>query len=157
MKTSVLAVFLTISALNIVAGNASSTSLAAQAPVTPLIRALITVESRGNDHAIGDRHLTDKAYGCLQIRKPCLDDVNNTFGTKIRLDEVYGNRALSVWVCERYLQRYATRKALGREPTDEDRARIWNGGPTGWKHNSTLVYWSKVQKALRGSVLAKKT
>lgn len=113
-----------------------------------LVSALIQVESRGNDRAIGDRHMKDKAYGCLQIRQPCVDDVNRCFGTKIQAQDLLGDRSLSVWVCQKYLETYATRQRLGREPTDEDRARIWNGGPNGWKKESTAAYWSKVQKAL---------
>lgn len=113
-----------------------------------LIKALIEVESRGNDHAVGDRHMSDKAYGPLQIRKPCVDDVNRRFKTKIRPEECLGNRSLSVFVCQKYLELYATRKQLGREPTLEDMARIWNGGPSGHKKESTKVYWARVKKAL---------
>ncbi len=114
-----------------------------------LIAALIQVESNGKDHAIGDRHLSEKAYGPLQIRKPCLDDVNQSTGTKYRPQDMLGNRSLSIDVCNKYLDRYATAKRLGREPTYEDMARIWNGGPTGYKRDSTLKYWSKVQKYLK--------
>jgi hypothetical protein len=32
--------------------------------------------------------------------------------------------------------------------TDERVARIHNGGPAGWKRESTLGYWSKVQRQL---------
>jgi len=113
-----------------------------------LIAALIEVESRGNDRAIGDKHMRDKAYGPLQIRQPCVDDVNRRFGTKIQAQELLGNRSLSVWVCVKYLEMYATPKRLGREPTLEDMARIWNGGPVGHKKESTKRYWSKVQKEL---------
>ncbi len=116
-----------------------------------LIQGLIQVESHGNDHALGDRHMKDKAYGPLQIRKPCVDDVNRRFGTKIRPEDLLGNRSLSVWVCQKYLQMYATRDRLGREPRDEDRARIWNGGPEGWRSKATAAYWSKVQTMLKKS------
>lgn len=115
-----------------------------------LTQALIQVESRGNDHAVGDKHLADKAYGVLQIRKPCLDDVNSRYGTKHSPQDMLGNRSLSVWVCQKYLEMYATPKRLGRVPTDEDKARIWNGGPGGWRKTSTTQYWTKVQKELRG-------
>ena len=47
-----------------------------------------------------------------------------------------------------YWDRYATIKRLGRVPTDEDRARIHNGGPNGYKKNATIAYWSKVRKEL---------
>jgi len=47
-----------------------------------------------------------------------------------------------------YWDRYATIKRLGREPTDEDRARIHNKGPNGYKKDSSIPYWNKVRKAL---------
>jgi hypothetical protein len=141
-KTAMLIAVLTVTV-------AIDCAAASKAPTHDrLIAALIKVESNGNDHAIGDRHMNNKAYGCLQIRQPCVDDVNQRFGTKIRADSLIGNRSLSVWVCQRYLERYGTRAQIGREPSDEDLARIWNGGPNGWKKQSTSAYWTKVQKAL---------
>lgn len=113
-----------------------------------LVEALIQVESQGNDYAIGDTHLTDRAYGCLQIRKPCLDDVNRACGTYYDPEQMLGNRTLSVWVFEQYMMLYATPRNIGHEPTDKDRARIWNGGPSGWKRSSTLPYWRKVEPLL---------
>jgi hypothetical protein len=121
----------------------------------PLIAAIIHVESGGNDMAIGDRGKHEMAYGALQIRKPCVDDVNRRFGTKYQAKDMLGNRALSVWVCQKYIETYAAPKWLGREPTLEDKARIWNGGPSGWKKASTNGYWAKVQKAMtRNEMLA---
>ena len=52
-----------------------------------------------------------------------------------------------------YWDRYATIKRLGRVPTDEDRARIHNGGPNGYKKEATIAYWSKVRKELDEWVL----
>lgn len=51
-------------------------------------------------------------------------------------------------VLESYLDRYCIERRLGHMPTDQDRARIWNGGPNGYKKKSTLLYWSKVQRLL---------
>lgn len=113
-----------------------------------LVDALIMVESQGDDMAIGDKDLKDKAYGCLQIRKPCIDDVNKANGTKHKAQECLGNRDLSRWVFFKYMDLYATEKNVGRPVTDEDRARIWNGGPSGWKKKSTIPYWEKAKKHL---------
>lgn len=115
-----------------------------------LVDALIQVESGGNDYAVGDKNLTNHAYGCLQIRKPVCIDVNNALGTSYKPEDMLGNRTLSKTVYTAYMDLYATAKAIGRAVTDEDRARIWNGGPTGYKKASTVIYWSKVQKALKG-------
>lgn len=119
-------------------------------PPTKLIGALIYAESlySGYEEAVGDKCLKNKAYGCLQIRKPCVDDVNKACGTKYKAEDCLGNRELSFWIFERYMELYATKARIGRDPTDQDRARIWNGGPNGWKKKSTLEYWKKVKKAL---------
>lgn len=117
-------------------------------PKMKLVDALIQVESGGSDNAIGDKHLTDKAYGCLQIRKPCVDDVNKVFGTNYKAQDCLGNRQISLYIFDRYMELYAVERKLGRPVTDEDRARIWNGGPTGWKRDSTIPYWEKVEKLL---------
>ena len=47
-----------------------------------------------------------------------------------------------------YMSRYATEARLGHAPTDEDFARIHNGGPNGWRNSETLKYWYKVQAIL---------
>lgn len=97
-------------------------------------------ESSGNDKAIGDKKLKDKAYGPLQIRKPVCDDVNRRYGTKIKASDCLGNRELSIWVARAYWSIYATKKRLGRQPTALDRAGIWNGGPNGHKRAATDEY-----------------
>jgi len=126
----------------------SGTAFAGTKDTTGLIQALIQVESRGNDRAFGDRSKKEKAYGSLQTRQPCVDDVNRRYGTHIQAKDLLGDRATSVWVCQKYLEMYATQKQLGKEPTLEDMARIWNGGPHGWKSSSTKAYWSKVKRQL---------
>jgi hypothetical protein len=117
-------------------------------PNQRLLAALIRKESKGNDYAVGDTDLDEWAYGCLQIRQPCVDDVNRHYGTNYRAENCLGNRRLSVEICQKYVAMYATQKKLGRAPTNEDVARIWNGGPKGWKHTSTRGYWATVQKYL---------
>ncbi len=103
----------------------------AETPRTALIEALIHVESKGNDRAHGDKHLPDHAYGCLQIRQPCVDDVNSRYGTNYRAQDCFGNRELSLWIFHRYMDIYATESRIGRKVTYQDMSRIWNGGPSG--------------------------
>lgn len=124
------------------------TTTHAEMPRKALIEALIKVESQGDDHVVGDHHLEDKAYGPLQIRQPCVDDVNRRYGTNYRAQDCLGNRALSILICQRYIDMYATEKEIGRDPTDRDMARIWNGGPNGHTSRKTVSYWSKVSKKL---------
>lgn len=121
---------------------------------TKLIPALIQVESgsdahpEGDDHAIGDRNLQYSAYGCLQVRWPVVSDVNVAFGTDYRARQCLGNRPRSIDIFEKYMAIYATVAHLGRVPTMEDCARIWNGGPQGWRNAATVGYWSKVERIL---------
>ena len=44
-----------------------------------------------------------------------------------------------------YMNRYATERRLGHPATDEDIARIHNGGLNGYRKPSTLKFWRKVQ------------
>ena len=92
------------------------------------------------------------ATGPLQIWECAFLDVQ-------REGEVYSDCEsldYSLEVFRRYMKRYATEKRLGRPVTDEDRARIWNGGPRGvWAKGKKKInldkYWTKVQNALVGT------
>lgn len=121
------------------------------APVSDkLIAAIMEVESGNNDSPEpGDKDKKDWAYGCMQVRQDCVTDVNRRFGTNYTSKDCHGNRELSVWIFRKYMEIYATEARLGRKPTDQDRARIWNGGPNGYKRPDTKSYWAKVQKALK--------
>jgi hypothetical protein len=124
-------------------------AIAKAAPLSDkLIEALIKVESNGDDNARGDLHLKHKAYGCLQIREPVCIDVNRRYGTNHHAEDCLGNRELSIKICKLYIDMYARDSRLGHAPTDEDRARIWNGGPNGWRYASTQGYWKQVHKVL---------
>ncbi len=119
-----------------------SAAVAANTRLADKISLFITVceikESGGDDKAIGDKHLQKKAFGRLQIRQDAVTDVNNRFGTSYKAEDMLGNRALSVWMCQKYLEMYATYDRLGHEPTFEDLARIWNGGPCGVFDNGAI-------------------
>jgi len=121
-------------------------SQAAQAgPTERLIRALIQIESSDNDMAIGDTRKKEHAYGCLQIRQPVCDDVNRRYKTSFVSKQCLGNRRLSVEICKKYLSMY------GKNRSEYELARIWNGGPNGFRHSCTESYGAKVQKVLSRS------
>ena len=108
----------------------------------PLIAALITVETggcRNPDLAIGDG---GAAIGALQIHRAVVIDVNRIAGTSYTHQQMT-NRVAARRVCEIYLTRYAAGK------TNEEAARIWNGGPIGYKKSATLAYWNKVKKVIK--------
>lgn len=130
--------------------------------LTPLEKAIMQVESQGKLDAIGDKHLVNKAYGAFQIRKPCVEDVKQYTGSTIykhedgkvvdiKAENCLNDLELSVWIFRQYMARWANEKRIVRTKpgvTDQDRARIWNGGPRGWMKKSTEHYWSKVQNEL---------
>jgi len=109
-----------------------------------LIAALIQVESGGNDRAIGDG---GRSLGCLQISDVVVADVRRITGRWVSRTDAW-SRQKSIRICVDYLSHYATRERLGYEPRMEDMARIWNGGPNGWRKDSTRDYWRKVQSVL---------
>ena len=126
------------------------TSCATKAAAQPLdldrlLPALEKVESNGNPNAIGDK---GKAHGILQIWEAVILDVNRVFKTNYTHADAF-DPVKARDICRKYLAIYATEKRLGRKPTMEDAARIWNGGPQGHKKNNTNKYWQKVAKALK--------
>lgn len=111
------------------------------------ITALIHVESRGNDSAIGDRHLVgSEAVGALQIRPIMVREVNRIckiigshqrFTLKDRFDRDKSIHMFLIW------------KEFHHKDSDAEKiARNWNGGPKGYKINRTKKYWLKVEKQL---------
>ena len=111
--------------------------------ITQLILAIIQVESSGNDMAVGDN---GKAYGAMQMHAIYVDDVNRISAYKYKHEDAF-DRGLAIEMFFLYTKHYATEERLGREPTMEDIARIHNGGPDGWKKESTVPYWNKILQA----------
>ena len=123
----------------------------AKAEDSVFVKALIQVESGGNLDAIGDG---GKAQGCLQIRQCVIDDVNKFYPKYYReqlyvLDDAFA-KDKAIEICWLYLKHWGEvyQKKTGKKPTIEVYARIWNGGPNGWKKKSTLKYWEKVKKVM---------
>ena len=112
-----------------------------------LFVAVMAVETGGEPDptkAVGKDGLS---FGPAQITDICREDVNRIFGTRFNRMSC-ANATISGYIFDRYLEHYATKERLGHEPTDEDRARIWNGGPDGWKKECTIDYWRKVKVEL---------
>ena len=112
-----------------------------------LVTALIHVESRGNDSAIGDRHLVgNEAIGALQIRPIMVKEVNRIlkiqksdkrFTLKDRFERDKSIEMFYIW-----------KNYHHKDSEPEVIARNWNGGPKGFKLNRTVKYWNKVEKQL---------
>ena len=113
---------------------------------TTLVDAIHMVESGGRTGPIrGDG---GRALGPLQIHRACWIDSGIPGRYEDCADLAYSKRVFAA-----YVARYATERRLGRPVTDEDRARLWNGGPnahkaTGRKKANLDRYWAKVQKEL---------
>ena len=115
-----------------------------------LIAALIAVESGGAALEIGDG---GRAYGCLQIHAGVVKDVNRVFKRNFRHKDAF-DPAKAQEICRLYLIHYATPLCVGKsdEEVAEICARIWNGGPRGYRKQSTLKYWKKVRKHIYGQL-----
>ena len=103
-----------------------------------LWEAVCTVESGGNALAIGDG---GKAAGIAQIWAITVKDVNRIAGTRYTLNDRF-NVEKSKAIFQLYTNYY------GKGRSDEYKARIWNGGPTGNKKRATIAYWNKIKKHL---------
>lgn len=112
--------------------------------IITLLLAMIQVESSGNDLAIGDN---GASWGCLQLQAAYVQDAAE-FAKKPWTHKDAFDRAKAIEITLAYMERYAAEKRLGRKPTAEDIARIHNGGPGGYKKQSTKKYWLKVQAEL---------
>lgn len=106
-----------------------------------LVAALITIESGGNDLAVGDH---GRALGALQIHAAVVQDVNRHHGTRYTHADMH-DRQKAVRVASLYLQTYAP------NATPEVQARVWNGGPRGATKAATLGYWARVKAKMGGA------
>jgi len=140
-----LAAILTLAALAVPAALEAS-------PGEALWQAIAHVESRGDPHAYNPR---DGALGVVQIRIVCVADANRLarlrglderFAPADRTDPASARRLWALYL-DHYGREYE--KSAGRPPTDEVYARIWNGGPQGWRKASTAPYWRRVRQALQ--------
>jgi len=99
-----------------------------------LIPRIRMVESSGDPNAFNKK---ENAVGHLQIRPGVVADVNEwnrRRGIPTRYthqDARDPEKAMEMF--HAYMARYANEQRLGRKPTNRDAARIWNGGPMGYK------------------------
>ena len=114
--------------------------------VPELIEALIQVESRGNDSAIGDRHLSEPSVGVLQLRPIMVREVNRIL-RKQKIKKKY--KLSDRFSRDKSIEMFLVWKNYHHpEGGFETIARNWNGGPWGYKNKRTEAYWAKVQLEL---------
>ena len=97
-----------------------------------------------NGRSRGPYQIMEGYYNDAVQKDPSLRDGGKSY------DNVSGPGSMeySRRVIQAYMDRYATGARLGHPATDEDIARIHNGGPNGYKRDSTLGYWEKVKSHL---------
>jgi hypothetical protein len=106
--------------------------------------AICKVESGGDKRAYA---ADEDAAGIAQIRPCVLADLERLGLGRFTPDDRW-DPAKSRRIFDIYVRHYGARLrvAAGRRPTDEDLARIWNGGPNGWRKPSTAGYWQRVEE-----------
>jgi hypothetical protein len=107
----------------------------ARTQILPLLKTLRAVESSNGATSRNE----------LQITKICVDDVNRIYGTKYKMLDAFDKRR-SEEIAVLYLTYWAEQSR--QQFTPELFARIWNGGPDGWKKSCTLPYWRRVKLQL---------
>lgn len=105
----------------------------------PILSAIRSVESGGNDSAVGDK---GKAKGGLQIWWSYWKDAYDFDPSLGGRYEDCTNRAYADRVVLAYMSRYAP------DWKPETIARIHNGGRNGMNKKSTVKYWIKVKRVL---------
>ena len=111
-------------------------------PSQKLFAAIRQVESGGDDplsKIVGDGGLSRGPY---QISRAYWRDACEHGGMDWSYETYVWNRARCEHVMRCYWSRYGA-------TTDEQRARMHNGGPTGPRKRATLTYWKKVRKQFR--------
>lgn len=110
-----------------------------------LLNAIHQVESGGRlDPPDGDVATGRPSIGPLQCSEAAFKDAKAWDGTiTFEWEALRGDLPKSKQVARAYLRRYGPNRA-----TDEQLARIWNGGPRGHSKRATLVYWEKVRQHL---------
>ena len=110
------------------------------------VDAVIYVESRGNDSAVGDN---GRAVGCLQIHPIMVREVNRLLAkydipTTYTLEDRY-SREKSIEMFEIIAEQYDCCEDKMQMKFFEEVARRWNGGPKGMNKKSTIPYWERVK------------
>ena len=90
----------------------------------------------------------------LQITRICVRDANRIAalsGSAVRrawADRLDPRRSEKLVVAHLSYWGAVYTRRTGRIPTAETYARIWNGGPDGWRKPTTAAYWRKVRVKL---------
>jgi hypothetical protein len=106
-------------------------------------KAIMQVESGGDPQALGDG---GRAAGAYQIHRAYWADAMRILGQDWPYEQAR-NPDKALQAVYAYTRHYA--RLYHRPWCAETIARIHNGGPRGWQKQATLIYWRKVEIALR--------
>jgi len=109
-----------------------------------MFRAICEVESNNDCEKVG----AAGEIGPAQIMDICLKDCNRLVGYERWDSQDRKNPEMVREMFNIYVLNYLG-PALDTMLASEAVARIWNGGPNGWKRASTLPYWKKVSAVLK--------
>ena len=128
-------------------GTALMSSPVASSELEPVVRAISRIESNDNPRAVGD---AGRALGAFQIHSEVVSDYNRWTGSKLKHSDMFDPN-VAAQVCAKYLSVYgrAYERQTGLKPTPAILARIWNGGPSGWKKPATDGYAAKFKASYR--------
>ncbi len=98
------------------------------------------------NRSVGDH---GDAIGKYQIHSEVITDVNNHYGTHYKHAEMF-DPVKSEDVLKKYLEYWGNeyKQHTGQELTYQVLARIWNGGPKGYKKPATNKYWLDAKQYL---------
>lgn len=103
-----------------------------------LVAAIAAIETGSTGPIPGDG---GRAIGPLQIHQCVIDEVNRLEKTTLKLSDM-SDPSYSSYVCRLYLVYWASR--MDHDPSVEELARIWNGGPYGPVKSCTADYGRRV-------------
>jgi hypothetical protein len=106
-------------------------------------KSICLVESENDPLAFNK---VEDAVGIAQIRPCCLQDCNTIVGEPRWCFSDRFDPEESKAMFEAYTTYYCKKHDV--DTTPENRARIWNGGPHGFRKGSTLDYWGRVQRRM---------
>jgi len=107
-----------------------------------LIEAIMQVESGGDTLAYNCK---EDAVGCLQIRPIMVREVNRLVGKD-------SFTLYDRWSRAKSIQMFNILRLHLKGASDEEIARVWNGGYNGKNNPKTLVYWKKVKKYTQSNI-----
>lgn len=109
--------------------------------INNLLDAIKIVESKNGKYKTGK----NGESGSYQIKRIVIDDVNRILKEKaFKYDDTLDDDK-SREICRIYILYWSKRHSVN---TIESMARIWNGGPRGYRKESTIEYWHKIRRVL---------